>query len=56
MEGLSEVVVYLWLLPVVAQIVVPLGMLGVHLVKRMLSGVFRREPIAFDKLAGVPGN
>ncbi len=37
MSILSETIFYIWLLPVVAQIVLPLGMLAVWLLYRFVS-------------------
>lgn len=37
MSLLQETIAYLWLLPVVAQIVLPIGMLLIYLIKKLLS-------------------
>lgn len=51
MSVFSDFVVYLWLLPVVAQILIPLGMLAFYLVNRLFDGLNTQEPIMLDKLA-----
>lgn len=46
MSLLQENIVYIWLLPVVAQIVLPLGMLLIWSIKRVLSIPFTKNSLS----------
>lgn len=45
MLSLQETIVYIWLLPGVAQIVLPLGMLLICSIKQVLSIQFRKSTV-----------
>lgn len=51
MSFLQETITYFWLLPVVVQIVLPLGMLLIWLIKRVLSIQFRKNTVS-ESIAG----
>jgi hypothetical protein len=46
MSLLQENIVYIWLLPVAVQIVLPLGMMLVWAMKIMMSAIFRKNPLS----------
>jgi hypothetical protein len=46
MSLLQETIVYIWLLPVVAQIVLPLGMLLIWSIKQVSSIQFRKTTVS----------
>lgn len=46
MSLMQENIVYVWLLPVVSQIVLPLGMMLVWAIKVVMSPIFRKNPLS----------
>jgi len=46
MSLLQETITYIWLLPVVVQIVLPLAMLLIWSIKRVLSIQFRKNTVS----------
>ena len=46
MSILQENIVYLWLLPVVSQIVLPLGMMSIWMIKIVMSPMFRKNSLS----------
>lgn len=52
MSVLSEIIVYIWLLPMAAQILLPLAILFVWSVNRLLSGKGGREQM--KKKSAIP--
>lgn len=46
---LADLFVYLWLLPVILQIVIPLGILGVVLGKRLVDSVVGKNAVVINQ-------
>lgn len=53
MSVVSDFIVYIWLLPVAAQILLPLTMLVVHLVSKGTSKLMNKEEAEVESVAGL---
>jgi len=51
MSNISDYIVYVWLLPVVAQIILPLGILAAWLVMKPFVLIFRKEATTVSNIS-----
>ncbi|SHO48308.1 hypothetical protein [Desulfopila aestuarii] len=51
MSNISDYIVFVWLLPVLAQIVLPLGILAAWLIMKPFALIFRKEATTVSNIS-----